>query len=339
MPRTGSQRTLCVGVTEFPPFVEKMHQHYRGFEIELWEKIAHRLHFSFTYRAFKLNPLILSVSRGKMDIGLAGITKSEVREKIIDYTHTTYKSGLAIVILTQQRVHLLRALGKMFFQNRKRILKVISGFLAVVIFFGHLVWVIERGKGAFSEGYVTGVSDAIWFVAVTMSTVGYGDFVPVTFFGRLLTMFLIIIGCALFTFFIAELSALITYQHSSPIIRSPEDLRDKRVVTVAGTMTEFLLKKYHPILLTESTLHQALLALRHGKADALVFDAPVLQHYLKQHGTETFRLIGGRFEEHDYGLIVPEKSSILEPINRTLLHLIETGEYDALYQKWFGSTQ
>lgn len=41
-------------------------------------------------------------------------------------------------------------------------------------------------------------ADAIWWALVTITTVGYGDYVPVTFFGRILAMILMTFGIGIF---------------------------------------------------------------------------------------------------------------------------------------------
>ena len=70
-------------------------------------------------------------------------------------------------------------------------------FIAIVMLeFGALaVLAVERGaQGANIES----AQDAIWYVLVTMSTVGYGDFYPVTDLGRIFGSLIIIVGVGVF---------------------------------------------------------------------------------------------------------------------------------------------
>lgn len=73
-----------------------------------------------------------------------------------------------------------------------------------------------------------------------------------------------------------------------------------------------------------------------GKADAVVYDGPVMQFYLKSTGNADLALVPGVFAIEKYGIALPTGSSYREPINRTLLKLQEDGSYQALYNRWFG---
>ena len=55
---------------------------------------------------------------------------------------------------------------------------------------------------------ITSASDAIWYVLVTISTVGYGDRFPVTQSGRLIGSFIIVIGVGIFGAFTGYLANL-----------------------------------------------------------------------------------------------------------------------------------
>lgn len=66
----------------------------------------------------------------------------------------------------------------------------------LVLEFGSLqmLRIEENASGA----NITNASDALWYVIVTMATVGYGDQFPVTNPGRLLGTFIIVVGVGIF---------------------------------------------------------------------------------------------------------------------------------------------
>lgn len=72
--------------------------------------------------------------------------------------------------------------------------------LSILILFGYLISCIEPKE--FPTPF-----EGMWWALVTMSTTGYGDFVPKTFFGRVLGMLLIFTGVGFLTSFFTHLSA------------------------------------------------------------------------------------------------------------------------------------
>ena len=64
---------------------------------------------------------------------------------------------------------------------------VLIVLLAVIA--GHVVWLVERRRNSdhFPRAYVPGVTQGMWWAAVTMTTVGYGDTVTHTRGGRLVS--------------------------------------------------------------------------------------------------------------------------------------------------------
>lgn len=97
---------------------------------------------------------------------------------------------------------------------------VLLGLL--VLEFGSL-WILhieEAAKGA----NITTASDALWYVIVTISTVGYGDRFPVTNEGRLIGVVIIIVGVGIFGTFTGYLANAFL---------APR--RDKRLAATVGT--------------------------------------------------------------------------------------------------------
>jgi polar amino acid transport system substrate-binding protein len=332
-----SQRILRVGVSSFPPFVFKKGGVFTGFEVALWEAVADQLGVESRYEHHTLSGLLRKVKNRQVDIGFAGISKTEGRERDLDFTHATYKSGLHILVRTKGRLRFFASLRDVWKQRGRNIVQAVAGLGAFVAMLSHAVWFVERGQGSFAADYAQGIGDAVWYTVVTVSTVGYGDFTPVTLAGRVLGVIAIIVGYAFFALFIAELNSALVLEKLRSSIRGPEDLRGRRVATVRGTAAETWLNKYDAAVLPKPTFQDAVVLLLQEEADAVVFDAPVVQHYVKEHGSDAFHVVGPRFEEHDYGFVIPEHSPLREQVNRAILHLVETGKYERLYRQWFAS--
>jgi voltage-gated potassium channel Kch len=55
---------------------------------------------------------------------------------------------------------------------------------------------------------ITNASDALWYTLVTISTVGYGDFYPVSNLGRLCGVVIIVVGVGIFGTFTGYLATV-----------------------------------------------------------------------------------------------------------------------------------
>lgn len=69
--------------------------------------------------------------------------------------------------------------------------------------------------GAFAYSFVEGWSllDSFYFVIVTVSTIGYGDFVPLTNTGKIFTMFFAFFGVAIALYLFSTISSSIFKKH------------------------------------------------------------------------------------------------------------------------------
>jgi voltage-gated potassium channel len=76
--------------------------------------------------------------------------------------------------------------------------------VAVTLFCAFIVYEAERPRGGFDS-----FGDSLWWAVVTITTVGYGDMVPVTIVGRITAGFLMISGLALLGVLAASLSSFL----------------------------------------------------------------------------------------------------------------------------------
>ena len=72
-----------------------------------------------------------------------------------------------------------------------------------------------------------------------------------------------------------------------------------------------------------------------GGADAVVFDAPVLQNHIKLTHSTNETMVGGTIARENYGIALPTGSALRKKINETLLDITADGTYDELYSKYF----
>jgi len=71
------------------------------------------------------------------------------------------------------------------------------------------------------------IMDAIWWGFTTVTTVGYGDIVPVTGLGRLLGIVLMVLGTIFFVGFTAIFVSVLTSLHTDLLIKHEENISIK----------------------------------------------------------------------------------------------------------------
>lgn len=82
---------------------------------------------------------------------------------------------------------------------------IVLGGIAVVFAGAAGVWAFEDGKGGGLDDYGT----TLWWAMETVTTVGYGDNVPVTPEGRGVAIFLMLVGIAFFSWVTANIAAFL----------------------------------------------------------------------------------------------------------------------------------
>jgi voltage-gated potassium channel len=82
---------------------------------------------------------------------------------------------------------------------------ILAGVSGISIIFGGFAVVIAELNN--SESNIKNLSDGVWWAIATITTVGYGDYYPVTPLGKIIASFVMFIGLAFLTSFAGLLSS------------------------------------------------------------------------------------------------------------------------------------
>lgn len=332
--KKSKKTTLKIGTHLFPPLVMKKGDEYEGFIVELWNAIAKELGLKFKYvECQKVQDLFSDLIQKKIDVIVAGSTQTEERERLVDFSHHTFESGLNILISVKTKLKIMDTIRSVFTSSVKKILLLLLGFTVLA---SHAIWFVERGSPTINQNYFPGIIESFWWSIATVSTVGYGDITPITLLGRLIGIVVILIGLAIFGLYIAKISSAMAVKEIKSSINKIEDLQNKTVATVIGSTSVEVLKKIGSRLVLVHKIEEAYPKLINNEVDAIVFDSPALLFYAHNEGVGKVQIVGKLFEKQMYGIAIRQKSELREKINVTLLHLRENGYYDSLYNKWFG---
>jgi ABC-type amino acid transport substrate-binding protein len=321
--RPSPEKSLMVGTKEAPPFAMKSPEgRWTGISIELWRQIAGDMDMGFQFRETDLKGLLEGVEKGTLDVAVAALTISPQREKAIDFTHPFHTTGLGIAVQSKGRTPWV-AVSKRLFSTA--FLKAVGALALLLFVVGVLVWWFERRRNPqqFGGGTAQGLSSAFWWSAVTMTTVGYGDKAPVTFFGRAVALVWMFAGIIMISGFTAAIASSLTVTSLESPIKGPSDLVKVQVGTISDSTSESYLQARRISFERFKTAHDGLAALAAGQIQAFVYDAPLLRYLVKLHHQGVIQVLPNTFQRQDYGIALPQGSPLREPINRLLLEKIE----------------
>lgn len=149
-----------------------------------------------------------------------------------------------------------------------------SSIRSFVIAFVALVTLMAGGIIAYMTLEGWSFLDSLWMAVVSITTVGYGDMVPATHGGRIITMFLIVSGVGLYTYVLSDVllafveGQLLNAWGEKHMIRQIKKLRSHIIICGAGRVGS-----------------QVINQLKHEKSDFVVVERnPKREGYLHNEG-------------------------------------------------------
>ncbi len=329
------EEPIRVVTKEIEPFVFIENGRPVGFSIDIWDEVASDLGLDFEYIIVDtVAEQLQAVELGTADIAVAAVTITESREETVDFTVPFYRSGLGILTRLGSDQPFIAAALATFTSG---FLLPIAGLMVALVVIGFVFWLLERKKNPDFEGHaMEGIWDGIWWAAVTVTTVGYGDRTPQSVLGRLLGLVWMFVGLFLIANFTASVAASLTTASLEALINGPQDLPGKSIVTVGGsTADQWLNDQLIPHRRVE-LIDEAYAMLESGEVDAVVYDYPVLQYFLTSNPSSQLVMVGEPFRTEMYGMAIEQDSQFREMMNRALLGVAEDGRYEDIHEVWFG---
>ena len=336
---TYSGEKIRVVTQEVEPLVMYDNREYHGFSIEVFEAIADEIGLEYSiYSVNSIAKMLDDIKRGEADIATAALGITSDREEVLEFSHPYYNTGLQIMIPKKESSisTIPRAILSIIFS--REVFMIFLFFFGVLLISAHIIWFTERKHNDdFPETYWNGIGIAIWWAAVTVTTVGYGDKTPKGVPGRVFGLIWIFAGYFAFSYFTATVTSTVTLQEIESNIQGAEDLYGKEVATVSNSAAEYYLIEHGINPETYNSVQDAIDELLEGNADAVVYDAPVLQHFTSEEGYGKVDVTGSLFQEQAYGFALPKGSDLRKDINLGYLQLVESGEYQEIRNRWFGN--
>ena len=338
-----SGAVINVGSYHCPPFVMSIQDNGRpqptstGLSILLWERIAESIDLQYKLRDYTLKGLLEAVENGSIEVGISCITITPERELRMDFSHSFYETHLAIAV--KQKGYLASFINII---TNTTLLLVVGIILICAGLIGWTFYLLEHkvnhklysmpSTGAqLLEAFILGL------LFITKGPFNYFEFKTLS--GRVLTVFLAIAS----TLFIASITAMLASTFTLGLlntdIKSPYDLIKLNVGTEVSTTSSIYLDSLGIIHQTFTSLDDMLSALNNGEIDAIVDDDAVLKYKLKlakQQGRyQQISVLPYQFEKQNYGLAIKDNSPYTEQLNRALLNIRQSPEWQQALNQYF----
>jgi len=204
------------------------------------------------------------------------------------------------------------------------------------------MWVAERRENSeqYPKPYYPGVYAGLWWGVVTGVTVGYGDEVPKSSWGRCLGIMWMLYCLVTVSVFTGILSSVLTASQLLPPPSSLEDLRGQTVGVVRGGAGVEAARTEIADYVQYNTFNEGLSALLNG-------DVPIFLHDQTSFGvfneTKTVFLTGPGFGylAWNYYLnttLTSDRIALLTQLNDAILNIQQDPVYDALLLGHFNQT-
>ncbi len=275
-----------VGVCDLPPWSTQPGSDdpaWSGLAVQLWKRVAQNLQLQYEVQSFTYAELKKALADQTIDIAATGIPIEA--ENLIDFTLTPAfdQSGISIATREREPLTILGVLARLW---EPEIFSWLVIIVALVVVFGVVLWMTERKRNPPFEGHaLSGIAEGSWLSVSTLTTVGYGDRVPVTLTGKIVAALWMLIGFVLLTTLSGVVTSVLTVQRLAPMVTGPGDLLKARVGAVEATAGETYLRNAGIDFVAYKTYEAAVLALENRGLDAIVGSTASLG-YLTQRSSD-----------------------------------------------------
>jgi polar amino acid transport system substrate-binding protein len=328
---------FVVGVRHDPPFIIKESDgSFSGLSVDLWTQIAEEQEISYQFKEYKDKlGLIRALDFNEIDICIDPMHANEIRMKMLEVTQPFYVSYIGVATTHVKKTQ-LGAFLKNFFSLR--FFRLIFILIIIIFFFGTILWMVERkeNRRQFRPGLI-GIFDGLWWSAVTMTTVGYGDKAPKTRMGRLIAIVWMLTAIVTISGFTGSIASSLTVQSLGRTIEDTEDLRNsKSLGSVISSSSETYLKRNKiKANVLYNDVRESLLALSAQEFEVLVYDKSVLDYYIgNMQLNNKVVLLPVSFNQQYLSYLLPKNSPNLKWINTLLVRSINDASWHEKMKKY-----
>ncbi|TWG91112.1 ABC-type amino acid transport/signal transduction systems, periplasmic component/domain [Mesorhizobium sp. J18] len=328
---------LNVGVYVSAPFVQfEGDGNYSGMAIELWETIAQRMGLDYQYVGYpSFRALVEATESSEIDVAVTNLTITRARAEIISFTQPWYDAGLRIMVPDRggtngfwDVIEGLRDAGH---------LRAYAWLLFVIVLATIGFTIFDRKFDPdFPKRWREGVAESFYHV---MSIATSGRTSRKNLFGwvgRIWQAIWLLIGIGVIAYITSSITSIMTAVSLTQGISSLADLPGKTVAVFEGSVSEDYMTELGITTVAYPGIDESVEAMHAGQVNAVVGDAPVLEHYAHTNSGQELAVVGNIFHPDKYGFAFPHDSELTRPVTLHILDLIEDGTLAQIRTRYFG---
>lgn len=333
-------RRMRVGVFELAPYAMKIGAgEWTGISVMLFREIAQRLDMRFDLVEFStMESAMQALSDDTLDFIAVGLDPTPDRETYIDFTHAFEQSGTSVAVRLDRSPTVLSMLTQV---GDTKLPRMFLGVMAFMLLIAILMTIVERRKNTqhFGGPWWRSLGNSLWWSVTTMTTVGYGDRVPTTTWGRILGGVWMLLAFALMSLLAGVISSELTVNRFRPMLKSIAELPKVRCAAVSDSAAAMDGEAQGLKLRPYPTVTDALTALEREQVDAVLADTGALNYAIRESFKHDLTVLPEPLVVEYVCLSMSPKLplSIREPFNYWLLRISESPAWQQYRRTYTGT--
>lgn len=338
-PSTANAEVLRVVIKPVKPFAFQEGGEWKGYSVDLWKAIAQKNQWRYEWVPVDTVPQMLDGLKAKQaDVAVGALSVTEEREKVLDFSHAFYESGLQIVTLNSAAGSIWQAISGLM---SAPVLGGLGVLVLCLVLVSWLLWRLERrhNEENFPKPAGAGLKESLWWSTNILIAGGCENISPTGTPGRLVAVVWMLGGIAFTSYITAVFTSTLTVSQLNTEVRGLQDLQGQVVATLTGSSSDSYLSAKGLPLEEHDTLDNAMGSLLAKDAKAVVYDAPMIKHWLMTHPKEAEKVsaVGDLIAPQAYAFALPMGSDKRKMINAALLDLRASGMVEETNRRWFGT--
>lgn len=330
------QDTLLIGLVNAPPFIEvQADGTFDGINVWLWKSIAEEQKWPYKFQTLPFSELIPALEEGVIDVCINPLTITKNRLGQITFSLPSYVAHTTIVVPKEKMWRQFNTFLRTLFSIQ--FISVIAFLFLTLLIVGGMVWLLERRSNPDQfEAGLKGLISGIWWSAVTMTTVGYGDKAPKSAAGRTLGVIWMFAAIMIISGFTGSIASVLTRADIGAEANRIYDFKEKPVATIKGSSSEtYLNRHFFKQMETYTNLEDCFQALDEGVVKAIIYDEPILQRRLHLDDTKLYTVLPMKFAPQFYAFGFAKDNTVFaQKVSEAIFEITESADWDLLLHEY-----